>query len=65
MNLIKQALGTWWSNLLALGTGAIAGAVFALAKLPVPAPTALPGIMGILGILIGYVIIQLIREYIK
>lgn len=40
--------------LLALLTGIIVGFVFALFKLPIPAPPALAGITGIVGIYLGY-----------
>ncbi|HEX7064201.1 MAG TPA: DUF1427 family protein [Bacillales bacterium] len=39
---------------LALLTGFIVGFVFALLKLPIPAPPALPGIAGIIGIYLGF-----------
>ncbi|MDN4071540.1 MULTISPECIES: XapX domain-containing protein [Fictibacillus] len=39
---------------LALITGAAVGLVFALFKLPIPAPPALSGIAGIVGIYLGY-----------
>jgi len=41
-------------------TGIIAGAVFASFKLPVPAPPAIEGIIGILGLFLGYKIIIMI-----
>jgi XapX domain-containing protein len=41
-------------TILALLTGFIAGFVFALFKLPIPAPPAFPGIAGIIGIYLGY-----------
>lgn len=44
--------------ILSLFTGAICGAVFAIFKLPVPAPTVIPGLLGILGIFLGYRIIS-------
>ncbi|MBY6037394.1 DUF1427 family protein [Fictibacillus nanhaiensis] len=40
--------------LLSLITGALVGFVFAMFKLPIPAPPALAGIMGIVGIYIGF-----------
>lgn len=43
---------------LALITGLVCGAVFGLLKLPIPAPNALAGVMGIVGIFLGYVVIQ-------
>lgn len=40
--------------LLALLAGAIVGFVFGLIKLPIPAPPALAGVMGIFGVYLGY-----------
>ncbi|MCE4049720.1 MULTISPECIES: XapX domain-containing protein [Bacillaceae] len=40
--------------LLALITGFLTGFIFALLKLPIPAPGALPGIIGIVGIYAGF-----------
>ncbi|HEU5141026.1 MAG TPA: XapX domain-containing protein [Bacillales bacterium] len=40
--------------LLALLTGFVVGFIFALLKLPIPAPPALPGIAGIIGIYLGF-----------
>jgi XapX domain-containing protein len=40
--------------LLAILTGFVVGFVFALFKLPIPAPPALAGIAGIVGIYLGY-----------
>ena len=42
------------SSLLSLLTGAICGFIFAKLKLPIPAPQVLSGIVGILGIFLGY-----------
>lgn len=39
-------------------TGSICGVVFALLKLPVPAPPVLSGVMGIVGLWIGYGLIH-------
>lgn len=39
---------------LALIAGLLVGFIFALIKLPIPAPPALPGILGIIGIFLGY-----------
>lgn len=35
-------------------TGGICGAIFAFSKLPIPAPVAFAGLMGIVGIYVGY-----------
>ncbi|ADQ05065.1 XapX domain protein [Caldicellulosiruptor owensensis OL] len=43
---------------LSLITGFIVGAIFKLLKLPIPAPNAFAGIMGILGIFLGAVFIE-------
>lgn len=45
--------------ILSLITGAICGAAFAIFKLPVPAPTVIPGLLGILGIFLGYQLIAI------
>ena len=41
-------------------TGAVCGFIFAKLKLPIPAPQVLTGIMGILGIFLGYKIANLL-----
>jgi len=43
---------------LATLTGIITGAVFALANVPIPAPPKLAGIMGIVGIYLGYQFVE-------
>lgn len=45
---------------LALLVGFICGVIFAFFKLPIPAPPQLPGIMGIVGIYIGFKAISLL-----
>lgn len=42
----------------ALFTGLLTGALFAFLRIPIPAPPELPGIMGIVGIYLGYKLIQ-------
>ena len=44
--------------LLSLFTGGICGVVFALMKLPVPAPPVLSGLMGIFGLWVGYKLVN-------
>lgn len=39
---------------LALLTGVLAGALFSIIRIPIPAPPNLPGILGIVGIYVGY-----------
>jgi XapX domain-containing protein len=46
--------------LLALLCGFICGVIFAFFKLPIPAPPQLPGIMGIVGVYIGFKAISLL-----
>ncbi|MCX7569654.1 DUF1427 family protein [Tumebacillus sp. DT12] len=48
-------------SLLALVTGLVAGVVFTLLKLPLPAPPALPGILGIIGIFLGYKLVEWVK----
>ncbi|MDR0646199.1 MAG: DUF1427 family protein [Elusimicrobiota bacterium] len=42
-------------------TGIIVGALFTFFKLPLPAPNALAGILGIAGMYLGYVIVNFLR----
>ncbi|MFW6002958.1 MAG: XapX domain-containing protein [Halanaeroarchaeum sp.] len=44
--------------LLALVTGTVAGAVFAYLQVPIPAPPTLSGLLGIVGIYLGYKMVQ-------
>ena len=39
-------------------TGVVTGVVFGLLDVPIPAPPNLAGVMGILGILVGYRLIE-------
>ena len=39
---------------LALLTGTFAGALFSVIQIPIPAPPNLPGVLGIVGIILGY-----------
>ena len=44
--------------LVALATGLVVGVVFALVKLPPPAPQTLAGVLGIVGIVAGWAIVS-------
>jgi XapX domain-containing protein len=44
--------------LLSLVTGMFVGALFAYVNLPVPAPPSLAGVMGIVGIYLGFKLIE-------
>ncbi|APW99702.1 XapX domain-containing protein [Halobiforma lacisalsi AJ5] len=44
--------------LLGLATGAATGGFFALFDVPIPAPPELPGLMGIVGIYLGYKLVD-------
>lgn len=44
--------------ILAFVTGFLTGVVFSLARLPIPAPPTLAGIMGIVGIFAGYLLVR-------
>jgi len=48
------------TSLLALVVGITVGGIFGILKLPIPAPPELPGIMGIVGIYIGFKLISVI-----
>jgi XapX domain-containing protein len=43
--------------LMTTGVGAITGAVFSAFKLPIPAPPVFAGLMGIVGLWIGYALV--------
>jgi len=43
---------------LALLTGLATGALFRFLNIPIPAPPELPGLMGIVGIYLGYKVID-------
>lgn len=45
-------------TVLALATGVLAGALFRFVHVPIPAPPELPGLMGIVGIYVGYRIVD-------
>ncbi|WP_339104492.1 DUF1427 family protein [Haloterrigena salinisoli] len=45
-------------TVLALLTGVVTGALFRFLNVPIPAPPELPGIMGIIGIYVGYRVID-------
>jgi XapX domain-containing protein len=47
--------------LQAFATGVMTGMVFAFMKLPIPAPTAFAGIMGIVGIFAGFALVAYVR----
>lgn len=44
--------------LLSILTGSVAGVLFAFMKLPVPAPPAFAGVAGIIGLWIGYSVVN-------
>lgn len=48
-------------SLLALLVGFAVGILTTLLKLPLPAPNALPGITGIVGIYLGYLVVSYFR----
>ncbi|MFC6732939.1 MULTISPECIES: XapX domain-containing protein [unclassified Haladaptatus] len=43
---------------LALATGFAAGALFAFLQIPIPAPPNLAGLMGIVGIYLGFKLVE-------
>lgn len=51
--------------LLSLIAGLVVGAIFKIFKLPVPAPNALSGVAGILGIYLGATLIEQVVKLIK
>ncbi|WP_264739883.1 XapX domain-containing protein [Cytobacillus firmus] len=51
--------------LLSILTGFAVGFVFAFMKLPIPAPPALPGIMGIVGIYLGFKAYEMVLPWLQ
>lgn len=49
--------------ILALIAGLLVGFLFALIKLPIPAPPAFSGVVGIVGIYLGYKVFEWISPY--
>lgn len=45
-------------TVLALLTGLLTGALFRFLNVPIPAPPELPGVMGIVGIFVGYKVVD-------
>jgi XapX domain-containing protein len=45
-------------TLLALLTGFVTGALFTFLGIPMPAPPELPGVVGIVGIYLGYKLVE-------
>lgn len=41
--------------------GMACGVVFSLLKLPIPAPSVIAGVMGIVGVFLGYVMVNWLR----
>jgi XapX domain-containing protein len=51
--------------LLSILTGFVVGFIFAFMKLPIPAPPALPGIMGIVGIYLGFKAYEVVLPWLQ
>lgn len=43
---------------LALVSGTVLGLCFALVGLPIPAPPTLPGVLGVVGVFLGYLLVS-------
>jgi XapX domain-containing protein len=50
-------------SILATIAGFAVGFLFSLLKLPVPAPNELPGVLGIVGMFLGYVVAKSIFKH--
>ncbi len=46
--------------ILATLTGMVVGAIFSFFKLPIPAPPTLAGVMGVIGIFLGYILVKIL-----
>ncbi|MFB5664177.1 XapX domain-containing protein [Alteribacillus sp. HJP-4] len=51
--------------ILSLLSGIAVGLIFGFIRLPIPAPPALAGVMGIVGIFLGYKIYQWVLPFIQ
>lgn len=51
---LRKLRNTEMNELMALLAGAAMGFVFALMRLPIPAPPTIAGVLGIVGITVGY-----------
>lgn len=47
----------------ALATGMVTGAVFNTVGVPIPAPPNLAGVMGIIGVFLGYKLIEIVSSF--
>lgn len=57
--------GTMKLILLSLVTGFFVGFIFALFRLPIPAPPALAGITGIVGIYLGFKVFEQLTPWLQ
>jgi XapX domain-containing protein len=48
----------WVVTGLALATGIAMGGIFGFLDVPMPAPPELPGLMGIVGVYVGYKVVK-------
>jgi len=53
----NRKVGTMRDILMTTFVGAIVGGIFSAFKLPIPAPPVFAGLMGIVGLWIGYAIV--------
>ncbi|MDC3416795.1 XapX domain-containing protein [Aquibacillus salsiterrae] len=51
--------------ILALLTGVVVGFLFAMFKLPIPAPPALAGVTGIVGVYLGFKAFQAVAPFLQ
>ncbi|WP_019154003.1 XapX domain-containing protein [Robertmurraya massiliosenegalensis] len=51
--------------ILSIITGFIVGFIFALFKLPIPAPPALAGVTGIVGIYLGFKVYEQVQPWLQ
>ncbi|MBU8881011.1 DUF1427 family protein [Bacillus sp. FJAT-29790] len=51
--------------ILSIFTGFLVGFIFAFLKLPIPAPPAFAGIMGIVGIYLGFKAFEMITPWLQ
>ena len=58
LNLSAQKAEEMKTIILSLTTGISLGVIFAFLKLPIPAPNTISGLFGIIGIFVGYMVMN-------
>jgi XapX domain-containing protein len=55
---LRKSLSTKMPEILSLVAGLAVGALFAVMRLPIPAPPTFAGVLGIIGITVGFFLVS-------